>query len=840
MEWKRLALALAEDVVVELGSRQSGLLDHEVRDRQRRFGPNTLRQTTSPWRGIVARRLQSSFLYLLLGAAILSFALGQRIEALLIGLFIIVNVSLETYQEYHSVRSLELLRRYLVSHVRVRRRGEVVEVKSEELVPGDIVLVSAGDRLVADLRFLDTTGLAIDESVMTGEGEPVVKSSEPLHHARTEMYEAENIGFAGTVVTSGKGEGVVIATARQTALGDITELSETADHETRFEKGLHQFSRFIVRLVAGTLFAVFIANVILRHGESSIAELLIFSLALAVSVIPEALPVIITVALSRGSLHLAKKKVVVKRLSAIEDLGSIDILCTDKTGTLTENAMVVSAVQSSDQHATLKLASMASHEPFLQHGLIHDPFDLALWQRLTESEKATVVGVERLEVLPFDPKRRRSSVLVRLHQQTRLIVRGAYEEVLDLCALLTPEERAAWMTWGRHEGQAGRRVLAIATRTFGRKPKLTSKLETELTLEGFISFEDPIKASTAATLAEAERLGITMKILTGDSKEVAGAIAHQVGLIADPSQVTTGAELRHLPVAEQRRRVLEQHVFARVSPEEKYLIIKLLQEKHEVGFLGEGINDAPALRLAHVALVVKGAADIAKESADVVLLQNNLSTIITGIREGRTIFANILKYLRITLTSNFGNFISVALASLFLPFVPLLPIQILFLNLISDFPMIAIATDTVDRSELERPRNYSPRLVVLSTLGLGAISSLFDILLFTMFASDGPAVTQTAWFTLSALTEIILIFSLRTTFAFYQTVRPPWALMLLSGLAVLTVFAFPLSSMGQEIFGFTKDPLLFLPTILVLTILYFLATEMAKWWWRTRYAPKAS
>lgn len=822
-----MALPPGEDVIAECESRRSGLSEQEVRDRLQHTGPNALAQPVSHWRGIIERRFQSSFLYLLIGAAILSFALDQRLEALLIGLFILINVSLEAYQEYHSVKSLELLRRYLVSHVHVRRSGEVVAVDGEGIVPGDIVLVSAGDRLVADLRFFMTTGLSIDESVMTGESNPVAKSEEPLHFAHTEMHQATNIGFAGTVVVSGRGEGVVIATGRSTALGDIAKLTEEVNHETRFEKGLHQFSRFILRLVAITLFGVFIANVILRHGETSIPELLIFSLALAVSVIPEALPVIITVALSRGSLHLAKQKVVVKRLSAIEDLGSIDILCVDKTGTLTENALAVVDIAGRDKEQTLELASIASIEPLLHRGMLRDPFDLALWHRLSEAEKASVIGIERLDILPFDPKRRRNSVLIRRGKTPFLIVRGAYEEVLALTTL--PEKEVAkWVAWGKAKGEEGKRVLAVATRSFPRKPKLTSALEQSLDFVGLIAFEDPVKHSAQTTLAEAEKLGIMVKILTGDSREVAGAVAHRVGLIADPSLVMTGAELVALEVSEQRERVVACQVFARVSPEEKYLIIKLLQEKHEVGFLGEGINDAPALRLANVALVVKGAADIAKESADVVLLQRNLGTIITGIREGRMIFANILKYLRITLTSNFGNFASVAVASLFLPFVPLLPIQILLLNLLSDFPMIAVATDSVDHEELEKPKSYNPRSIVLMTVFFGLLSSVFDLTLFALFYQEGAAVVQSAWFMLSVLTEIVLIYSLRTRLISYRAVRPSFLLIALSLFAVVVSILLPLSAFGQQIFRFSGDSFLIFPVIIVMVVLYFIVTECVK------------
>ncbi len=387
--------------------------------------------------------------------------------------------------------------------------------------------------------------------------------------------------------------------------------------------------------------------------------------------------------------------------------------------------------------------------------------------------------------LPFDPSRRRSSVLVQWGHKTTLVVRGAFEEILIQCTGLSNGEREDLIEWGIRAGKAGKRVLAIATRPLPRKRKLVPELEQELVFSGMIAFLDPLKKSAEKTIADARSLGIAVKIITGDGRHVAGAVAKAVGLIENPDEVITGAELEALPEAERRERVESCHVFARVSPQEKYLIIKLLQEKHEVGFLGEGINDAPALKLANVGLVVQGAADIAKESADIVLLQRNLGAVIDGVREGRIIFANILKYLRITLTSNFGNFYSVALASLFLPFVPLLPIQILLLNLLSDFPMIAVATDNVDPVELERPRSYRIGSIVLMTVFFGFVSSLFDFALFGLFYKEGPAALQTAWFILSLVTEIILIFSLRTNFFFLKTRRPSWSLIGLSAAALI-------------------------------------------------------
>jgi len=828
MQWKKMALPEPEDVIVEMRSRRSGLSAAEVKERLIEYGPNQLTEHVSPWPAMIKRRFRSSFLYLLLAAAGLSFFLGEVLEAALIGAFIFLNVALETYQEYHSEQSIRLLRKYLVSHVRVRRAGEIFLIESHDVVPGDILLLEAGDRLAADVRFFLTRSLALDESVVSGESIPVAKIHEALVFSKPGMSETSNIGLAGTVVTSGRGEGVVIATGKHTSLGDIAALTEEPNHQTTFEKGINHFSRFILRLVGGTLLFIFFANVFLHRGED-VTNLLIFSLALAVSVIPEALPVITTVTLSRGSIRLAQKKVVVKRLSAIEDIGSISVLCTDKTGTLTENALAVSDVEAPDRGRCLRLASIASVEVPIHRALLHDPFDLAIWHAVTESERIRTAGIERIDTLPFDPSRRRNSVLVQLDRKSTLIVRGAYEEVITLCINLSAKEQLKLIEWGNRMGRDGKRVLAVATRTLPRKRSLTSALESELSFEGMIAFLDPLKKSAAHTIIEARSLGIAVKIVTGDSRDVAVAVGKSIGLISDPAkEAITGAELIALSSAEQRECVERCHVFARVSPKEKYLIIQLLQEKHEVGFLGEGINDAPALKLANVGIVVQGAADIAKESADIVLLQHNLGTVIEGVREGRIIFANILKYLRITLTSNFGNFYSVALASLFLPFVPLLPIQILLLNLLSDFPMVALATDNVDTEELERPRSYQVGSIVLMTLFFGFVSSLFDFALFAMFYKEGPAALQTAWFLLSVITEIILIFSLRTKFSFLSAKRPSWALIGLSALVFLFAFAIVEHPIGHNVFRFTSESGHIVTVVLVLSALYFVATEVVK------------
>jgi Mg2+-importing ATPase len=706
-----------------------------------------------------------------------------------------------------------------------------VTVESDEVVSGDIVLFSAGDRLPADVRFLEVNGLEINESVMTGESIAVRKTCKISATPPAEMSEADNIGFAGTVVTAGRGEGIVIAIGKETALGDISKLVGSLAPETSFERGIREFSRFILKLVFFTIALIFIANVIIKGGNINVAELLIFSLALAVSVVPEALPAVLTVALSRGSMRLAQKKVVVKRLSAIEDLGSIEILCTDKTGTITENALSVSKVRAADEQLCLKLAFAACLEEPMNRGRLHDAFDLALWQALSDSEREEMQKMKRLNNVPFDPERRRNSVLVESLVGQEIIVRGAPEEVLQCSHNADQYTRKASMEFLAEAGRRGERVIAVARRAFSADRTYTAYEEQNLEFLGLISFVDQLKKTAKQTIEKAANLNVAVKILTGDSKEVAGSVGYAIGLIANPDSVITGKELDEMDHDERRKAVFSESVFARVSPEQKYAIIKTLQEEHIVGFLGEGINDAPALRLANVGIVVESASDIAREASDVVLLQKSLEAVIDGIKEGRIIFANILKYLRITLTSNFGNFYSVAVASIFLPFVPLLPAQILLIDLLSDFPMLAMATDTVDSEELENPRKYNVRDIVLVGTFLGAVSSIFDFIIFGTYAHVSPEALQTAWFFLSAFTEVVLIFSLRSKHSFFKTRKPSVLLGTLAIFVLGIVSVLPFIPAAREVFSFINPPRMMLPFIVTITVVYFASTEAMKYFY---------
>lgn len=808
------------------GSTLSGIEDEEAGRRRALHGRNQLQAiSTTAWH-ILLRQFRSPFVYLLAGAAALSFFFHEVVDGYLIVLFILINACIGFYQEYHSERTLRLLRAYVVARSRVRRNGKETTVSSDQLVPGDIVLLSPGDRVPADVRFVETTNLALDDSVLTGESAPVPKTGAALDRDVRELHEAPNLGFSGTAVAAGKAVAVVIAIGAQTRLGAITKLTVETRHRSGVEAGISKFSSFILRLVVLTLVFLFIANLVIKGGSTNVPELLIFSIALAVSVTPEALPVVIAFSLSRGALRLAKQHVVVKRLSAVEDLGGIEVLCTDKTGTITENQLTVTDTFPAHDRSLLSLATLASSS-WSEAREPNNAFDRALWKTLSGEEQDRARQTRILRELPFDPERRRNTVLVAQDQNANLVIcRGAPETVLERCTA-TAQERAAVLAWTEDAGRRGQRSIAIAVRSISTQTESVD-LETGLTFRGCITFVDPLKETALAAVRSAEQLGVQVKILTGDSAAVAGAVAKSIGLIANADAVLTGAALEQMSWKTKRAAVQQYHVFARVTPEQKYSIIELLQERFSVGFLGEGINDAPALKIADVALAVRGAADIAREAADILLLQKSLAVIVDGIRQGRQVFANTTKYIQSTLASNFGNFYTVAIASLFITYLPMLPIQILLVNLLSDFPMIAVATDRVDKDELRQPRSYDIKSIVLVATILGIVSTVFDFLFFALFFRQEPAVLQTMWFLGSVLTELVFIFSVRTKGFFLRAPKPSRLLLWLAIIAFGVTLLLPYLPQATTLFHFVRPSAIQLFTVLMIVGLYFGSTETVK------------
>ncbi len=827
MYFQKYTVLSSANILVDLKTSENGLSKNEATDRLKFYGENKVVGKESHWWNIFFKQFKSPFIYLLFFAAGLAFYLGEKIDAIMILIFITINTILGFGQEYHSEKSLQLLKKFVIARARIKRDGKDELVNAKELVPGDIVVIETGDVVPADLRIIEIENLVVDESVLTGESAPVNKKSGQLKKEASEIHLAENLAFSGTLVVSGKATGIVIGTGKKSVIGEVAKMTIETIRESAFEKGIAKFSSFILKMIVVILVLLFATNILIKGDGTNIPELILFSIALAVSVIPEALPLVTTLSLSRGALRLARDNVVVKRLSAVEDLGSIEVLCTDKTGTITENKMKIAGVKSQDREQCLFYGALAASFLGEKKSEPNNAFDLAIWNELSEKDKKKVKVEVRIKEIPFDPCRRRNDVLIKRDNACELIVRGALEDVLPLCTSMDVQEKNDYKKWAQAAGKNGQRILAVAIKIVKENSDI-KKEEKGLKLIGALAFVDPIKSTTKAAISRAEELGVKVKILTGDAKEVAGAVAYQVGLAKNMEDIITGEELEEMSDEFRLEAVEKYNVFARVSPQQKYLIIQLLQKKYEVGFLGEGINDAPALKLANVAMVVEGASDIAREAADIVLLNSSLSVIVDGIKNGREIFANTIKYLKITLISNFGNFYAIAVASLIITFLPMLPVQILLLNLLSDFPMIAIAMDTVDTAELRRPRSYNVREVVLMAIFLGIVSTIFDFIFFALFYRQGSQILQTNWFVGSVLTELALIYSVRTHFFFLRTKAPSIILALLSSLAVIVAIAVPFTGIGLSWFRFVEPTLRDVYIILSVVVAYFVVTELVK------------
>src|SRR3989339_428208 len=754
---------------------ERGLDQNKVAKRKIKFGSNSLvLQELNVWH-IFLRQFRSAFIYLLLGAMIITIFLNEYIDAFMISVFLTVNVGLGFFQEYRSEKTVKLLNKFTLPRTRVLRDGKIEQIVSTKLVPGDIIILETGDKIPADVRIIEQSNLMVDETILTGESVSVYKKGESLTHQPTAYHEALNLGFSGTDVLKGWAKAVVVATGKNTAFGQIAKLTVESQKISDFEKGISRFSGFIIKLVGLTLFIVLLANIFIKRDGIDILELIIFSVALTVSVIPEALPLVTTFSLARGARRLAQNKVIVKRLSAIEDLGAIEILCSDKTGTLTRNILTVANIYSDNPDQALFLANIASSFELKKKT---EPFDIALEQELNSDQK---------------------------------------KKIND---------------WIIREGEQGHRVLAIAYKeergadSDGCTEKIVQ--EKDFKFLGIVSFVDPIKKSSFATVKKAKGLGVRMMVITGDSPEVAGAVGYEIGLISSPDRVIRGEKWEKMKKEKQAQCLDNYSVFARVSPEQKFKIIESLRERYMVGFLGEGINDAPALKIAGVSLVVDSAADIAREAADIVLLKKNLGVILDGIEEGRQVFANTAKYIKSTLASNFGNFFAVATASLLIDFLPMLPIQILLVNLLSDTPMISISTDSVDRDELVSPKKYEVKDIIIVAIILGLISTVFDFIFFGMFYRISPGVLQTNWFIGSILTELVLIFSIRTKSLFIRGTRSSGPLIWLSIVTFVTTVGLPYTQFGQRVFRFVPPSKIHLILILSLVLIYFTCSEIVK------------
>ena len=825
-----------------LSSSEKGLTDLEARKRLEGYGLNEIvgkerRQGLQ----IFLSQFTNPLVLVLIVASIIAYFLHDVIDAIVILSIVSLNSLLGFFQEYKAERALRELKKYVTFRTKVLRDEEMMEVDAKQVVPGDVVHLAIGDIVPADIRLFKVEDMTTNESSLTGESLPVLKNIAPVSEQYSLPQYLTNMALMGTSVASGSGEGVVIATGKKTFFGETASYLKQAPHEGDFQKNIRKFSNFLLKVILAMTAFIIIANAILGKGFFSS---FLFALALAVGITPEVLPIITTITLSKGALKMAKEKVITKRLVSVEDFGNIDTLCCDKTGTLTEGELSLYDYLNVDQQKEDKLILYGLLCSSVTGGkgnkLFGNPMDKATWEnkkaKEIEPEVENYTIIDRNE---FDFERRRMSVLVKGGKSNILIVKGAPESILgasDFAMVSGNETKLSNDLVSTIKNKIagyendGYRVLALAERYTGQTE--TSKNdEKNLTLLGFFLFLDPPKGTVKESLNILRRLGVSIKVISGDSPIITRKVCNEVGLLLVENKVVTGDELEQLDDDEFEMYSMEYNVFARVTPEQKYRIVSNLnREGHIVGFLGDGINDAPALRAADVGISVDTAAGIAKEAADIILLKKSLRVLAHGIIEGRKTFGNITKYILNTISANYGNMITVAISSLFLKFIPLLPSQILFNNFISDAPLLTISTDNVDKGFLKRPKRWNIRFISRFMVYFGLISTFFDLalilpLLFIIKASS--ELFRTAWFLESALSELVVTFAIRTRFSFFKSAPSKWLLItsVVSGIAAVTV---TFTAFGNKFFEFVKMPAPVLALIAGILVAYFITAEIAK------------
>ena len=807
------ALPVAE-VLSDLGSSDAGLSTLEATRRLSVFGPNALLSHGVSPLSVLVRQLRSYLLLLLLVAAVVSAVVGDRTEALIIGGIMLMSVGLSFLNEYRSELAVEELHSQIRHLAFVERGGQPAEVSVTEIVPGDVVHLRLGDVVPADLRVLESHELECDESVLTGESQVSVKTSDATAPGESSL-DLRSCAFMGTLVRSGDGRGLVVRTGSSTAFGAIALRLGERQSQTSFQQGLQAFSRLLATvtvLLAGSIFAI---NAALGR---SVLQSALFALAIAVGLTPQLLPAIVTVSLATGARRLARRQVIVKRLVCIEDLGNVEVLFTDKTGTLTEGhisfAQALDWAGKPDDHVyALGLACSDQTGNELDRALHAVPID----------GRSGILGGPVLGRLPFDHERRIASVLVEAPGGRLLIAKGAPEGVLARCANVPSGAQA---TLDRLFA-SGVRVVAVASRPVALA-YLRRDDECDLSLDGFLCFTDPAKADVQGSLDRLARLGITVKIVTGDNGQVAAHLCSEVGL--DPGRIVTGAELAAMDDASLVKLLPQTSIFARVTPEQKSRIIRAQRSLGtEVGFLGDGVNDAIALHDADVGISVDSAADVAKDAADVVLLNKDLGIIADGVVEGRRIFANTIKYVLMGTSSNFGNMFSAAGASLFLSFLPMLPTQILLNNLLYDVSEMTIPTDNVDEELLARPSQWDIRLIRRFMAFFGPISSVYDFLTFAVMLRvfhAGSTLFRSGWFVESLTTQTLVIFVIRTRRVPFLKSRPSAPLLTATLVCAALGVALPFIGPLARLFGFRPLPFWFLVTLAGMIVTYLALAQL--------------
>jgi len=818
----------SDEVLSRLGSSPAGLSTGEARSRLKQYGPNVIKDKSSDaaiW--LLLRQFKSPLTLLLILAVVLSASLGAVTDAMIVLLIVLAGGLLSFWQEKGASRSVKELLRMVQLHCMLLRDGEQVDIAFEAAVPGDIVYLSAGDIIPADCLLLGSDQLFVDEAAFTGESFPAEKKAVILP-AATPLMKRSNTLFMGSSVISGMATAVIVTTGKKTEFGKIAAGLQRQSAETDFERGIRKFGYLLLELTLMLVLVIFAINVIL---EKPALNSFLFSLALAVGLTPQLLPAIISINLSSGASAMARKRVVVKRLSAIENLGSMDVLCSDKTGTLTDGKVVLKASLGADGNDSRSTAELAWLNAALQQGF-HNPVDEAIKAALPDCRRSCEV----LGEIPYDFIRKRLSIQIAEASGSIMVTKGAFEQVIGICdsvetssgavdlGTLLPAIRQRYLQLSAE----GYRALGVAYKRYGDTSKIGKESERAMTFTGFLTFYDPLKTGIGATVQQLGAAGVSLKIITGDNAPVSGKVAAGIGLNA--SKIITGAEIQHMSDTALIQQVRHVDIFAEMDPGQKERIIAALRKAgYVVGYMGDGINDAPALHAADVGISIDTAVDVAKQAADIVLLERDLAVLHEGIMEGRKTFINTMKYIFMATSANFGNMFSMAGASLFLPFLPLLPKQILLTNLLTDLPETAISKDNVEDRLMLQPQRWDLGLIRRFMIRFGLLSSLFDyltfgILLLVLHADEKTF--RSGWFTESVVSAVMVLLVVRTRQPFLKS-KPGTPLLAAAIFVAVSVLLLPATPAAQW-FGFVWLPGSYYGWMLVVVLFYGLAAERAK------------
>jgi Mg2+-importing ATPase len=818
-----------ESLLRALRTDTTGLTHEEAQRRLLQYGLNTIKaRKRSDTISILLSQFRSPIILILLFSAILSFLSNDNTDGLIIVGIVLLSSLLGFWQEWTSADAIKKLTSLIRIKAAVVRDGREIEIPMEEMVPGDIAILNAGDIVPGDCRLLDSRDLFVNEATLTGETYPAEKQP-GLITSSTQMNNRINTLYMGTSVVSGTGKALLIRTGSQTEFGRISEKLKSRPLQTEFERGVARFGYLLMELVLGFVVVILAFNVYLMRP---VFDSFLFALALAVGITPQLLPAVISINLARGARRMAEEKVVVKRLNSIENFGEMDLLCSDKTGTVTVGTIVLHSVIDMDEAESEKTMLYAYLNAKLQSGY-NNPIDEAI----VTSQQIDVGSYQKIDEIPYDFVRKRLSVLVKGAEDNILICKGALRNILDVCSQVeTAASAKSQMLENREKilsvyeklSSDGYRTLGVAYRSVGRLNVVNRTDEVGMIFLGFVVLHDPLKDGVERTIEELRGRGIGFKIVTGDNELVASRVASQIGMTSP--KILTGGAIRQMSDEALVVQSAAAEIFAEVEPNQKERIVLALRASgYVVGYIGDGINDASALHAADVGISVDGAADVAKEAADIVLLDKDLDVLLRGVDSGRKTFANTLKYIFVTISANFGNMLSMAVASLMLPFLPLLPKQILSLNLLTDIPATTISTDDVDEETVDRPRKWNIKFITQFMTVFGFQSTIFDFITFIVLfyvLHSTEVVFQTGWFLLSIITELFALLIIRTRRMFFQSM--PSKQLLAASLVMLCVtFVIPYTPLAIPL-GLVPLSLPILAILILIALLYLITTELVK------------